>query len=624
MAIADIATAHGLLDTARNIEPIIDGFERTSMALQGGETSIDAVIAKLNSYIEANKMLDNKILELFGVNDEKALQAKFRKFNSDTGLVNLSGSNIQNVFIREFQIQLDEAKRETQQYLDTYFKERVINYFNTHTQEILDILDPEEQIHQLFLKTLYDTMTIDLTSGKISGRMKTYKGKGVLKANIVDNKDINAFGQKALKNIRFDIDKMTRTQRHDISDLMTAAKNKTKNAWTYDSKKIPNGFEMSFGFKWWELTQHELKSLSPEKAEKLFPKDSPKLKQINQQIKSLILAQVKDTKIVGPYIDKMLDKNAWMFFPGGNANNITGILGEITAMVQLGELLSDKYKSAISDWVGYHKINNREVSYDIILRDFIEQLNIGVQVKNSAQDLDTIPLLDINFAGKNLMSSTETGILQVLSKAYGLDFTKLEAAFDSEGFNIPAAPLGREWEEISIGSGFWHHQGAYWASLWNIFVDGYNLMQEVIFRIDVFLMNFAPDFLYMASGDKQIDSQLANLDHALDKNMSKITGNNLYIVNGVPHLATSMLETIKKDLDMLQKLKREAQDIETTLNFKSAAHSIKDEGKKYAYNYISYRNGHMSKADKYGNKTPHLTDLKAKTQLQSAFGFEPK
>ena len=86
----------------------------------------------------------------------------------------------------------------------------------------------------------------------------------------------------------------------------------------------------------------------------------------------------------------MLEKNVENFLVGDNVSDITGILGEFRAAVALTLLLPNVDLNSIIEWVAKEKVDNtKQLSADFLLRT-ATGLNIGIQVKNSAQDLDNL------------------------------------------------------------------------------------------------------------------------------------------------------------------------------------------------------------------------------------------
>ena len=299
------------------------------------------------------------------------------------------------------------------------------------------------------------------------------------------------------------------------------------------------------------------------------------LKNINTQIKHMISSQTNIPNIVNNYIDKMLSKDAdskYMFFVGKNSNAITGILGEISAVVAICSLLKNVNPDEVMTWVANHKINNtKKLSIDILLK------NIGnIQVKNTTKDLTTIPEISVDFAKGNV-----DYILSKIEQGYNIDTDILRSVIESESFNVPAKYYSPSpfYHVTTIDTTFKKKAPRDWGQ----FVDAYNLMTEVIGRTHTFLTSFAPDFLYMAS-PIDFKHQLAALDYSLDGFIGQ--GIHLYLVGGIPYLASEQLKIIQQDLDNL----KTAKDAEQHFKVRTVFGTIFRDGEKVPYDYVAYKN----------------------------------
>ena len=175
------------------------------------------------------------------------------------------------------------------------------------------------------------------------------------------------------------------------------------------------------------------------------------------------------------------------------------------------------------------------------------------------------------------------------------DFEDLETVFESEAFNVPAKKRGTRWVETTLGTSYsGYHK-------WDVFVEAYTLMQQVILSAHQFLAAFAPDFLYMAGGS-EFSSQLANLDAATQEMYG---GNYLYLVNGVPRLASSLLKNIIIDIKNLTYLQNQS----TYFSLSASLGTIMEGKNKVPYNYVSYMNTNQN-------------TLSRKVKLTSSYAFE--
>ena len=542
-------------NTAEEAEELLAELTSKLMQATGKGNLIDSVIAKLESYIKALEAQEKKIYDIFGVGSEAELQALFRDYYSTSGLINLSGKEIEDTILKEYRISVDEKLKEIQKYIDNYFIPKI-------SEDMMHAADKSlPRYATTFNYLLKDTyIKCDLGgSGKVvvtrkAGPVQLKDGEGIK----ILASELTPVQMKRISELR------DYTKQHGLPDNLKTA-----------TRISGNSIITTVNSNWYNLTKgrsaSEIKE-SPKKGEVSFQK----LGEINRKISNLIASRTKNPNIVSKYILKMLSTDPYIFFVGKNTNKITGILGEIAAITAISELLKKSGKvdpNKIIQWVANHKSNNKELSIDILLRDLA-----GIQVKNTSKNLEEIPVIDISFAQGNINS-----ILERLSGGQW-DEDLLASVLESESFNMPVKRANflepYTYRETSTGTLF---KGPT-PKDWKEFVDAYNLMEKVIVKTKSFLTMYAPDFLYMAA-PPTFFSQLANLDKALP---GMVTGNNIYMVAGIPHMASSQLINIKKDLKNLLLFKEQNShfSLQVTLGNIAKKSSI-------PYDYVAYKNGQV-------------------------------
>lgn len=545
MSLGRLNTTSSYVGTVAQAGELLSNLESELLKSTGESSLINAVIAKLQLTINRLKQEEAKLLEMFGVKDEAALQKKFNDFYARSGLVNLSGSQIRKIFLDEYQISLDKNMKEMQTFLDKMLP-GLIKSIQEAGKEVT-IESVKKAFNQWLKATLIE---LDLTSGKV---VVTRSGELI---------DINENEQ-----IRLLANKLTSEQKRRLNSFLEYGKKHGNPQITGGVQIYGNSVDISFKSEWFELTQQGMSANQIKTALKNKKITQEQFEIIQDKITNLICSQVKNPGLVKSYIKEMLDKDPYIFFVGQNVNDITGILGEISAVVAISELMPNVNASKILNWVANEKKDTKKLSIDILLKDLG-----NIQVKNTSLDTNSIPELDISFAQGNINT-----ILGKLGGGYGWDSDLLSSVLESESFNVPAKFYGGSFHETGVGTAFRKNS----PEDWNIFVEAYGKMQSIISKAHIFLTSYAPDFLYMAS-PPSFENQLAVLDYSLDGFVGQ--GIHIYLVAGVPHLASTQLTVIQEDLKKLLELKQ----ISSHFNIKTSFGSIGEE--KLPYNYVSYKN----------------------------------
>lgn len=554
MSLGQLSTTEAYMETSKLAKEMLETLENKLMEATGTSSMVNAAISRLQSVINEIEVYENRILQAFGIssgeNAEKELQDKFNKFYSDTGLSNLSGVNVEKVFLEEYRVSVSEDLKETQDYIDNYIVPHMIEILKTKGTEAT-----KEELGKAFNKVLKNQIiTCDLKNGKV---VTTRSEKSV---------DFNQQGV-----FRILASNLTKEQQNRVNKLRSYIKKNGNDKVKIDSKVEVGQNEViaSIHSEWYELTEQGKSASQIKKLIEDKKITETQFDNINIKITDLICSQVKDGELVRKYIKKMLDKDPYIFFVGKNINDITGILGEISAVTAVSELLENVDPDKVLNWVANEKVDHKKLSIDILLKE------IGnIQVKNTSKDIAVIPEIDINFAQGNVDT-----ILQKLGEGYDWNSDIIISVLESESFNVPAKRSGKKLKETTTETTFKNT-----PSDWDDFVETYNLMTDIIARTHTFLTTYAADFLYI-SGPSDFKNQLAVLDYSLQGMVGK--GIHLYITAGVPHLASSQLKIIQEDLRKLEKLK----EMEAHFNIKTSFGVVGKE--KLPYNYVTYKNRNL-------------------------------
>lgn len=543
----------------------------------GTEDLVEATIKRLEDYLKVIQNNDKKILEKFGISGDVEsgkikLQQNFRNFREKYNFNQWSGINLERNFLEAYRISVNEKYALMQKYIDTVLIPKMVKEISEEGKEVT--AESAREVINSSLQHLY----ADIGP---KGTRITSSTKAVVESN---------------SHIKILATRMTKVQKRRILELAEKAK---QEGWPIENIKESSGQQdntafVSFQSEWYDIT---LKGMTASEAKKLVEQGKIDINEINQKMIDLVTAPLGSGKDIAiKYINWMLKQNPMMFFVGSNINGITGILGELSAIIAIAELLPTVRPLNIIRWVAQHKISGKQLSIDIVLRGLA-----NIQVKETSQSDFNIPRLNIDFAEGNAED-----IFKRLSNSYGVDFQDLELLFESKAFNVPAKLSNNgKFKEVDINTTWDKKQ----PKDWDAFVEAYELLNELYKEVQVFLTAFAPDFLYMAGGN-EFRSALATLDSSLDSQRLRQTGNNLYIVAGVPQFASTMLENIIEDIKALQTLQSKA----AHFNISSSLGTVKLGEESVSYNYVAYKNMNL------GKKEP--TTISRKARLTSSYGFD--
>ena len=563
MALENLTTIEGIEEAAAEGDLTIQSLYAALQKATGLSADTKGVLDRLKLYISALEDEEKNLLEKFDIHcsdiqqGERELQKKFNDFYMNTGLNAFIGSDLEKTILDDYAIGIELENAEFAHYIEEVIK-----------PEMLKISKEEGTVwmKETAAKYLNDTLNGLIATVDVNGSV--FKKRTVSSGRAI-TEDGNIIAKR-----------LTTAQKNRILFLLNHGPNKNmkkiKPKVTYTTNN--NIITISVNFNWYDITQ----GLKPSEAKKRWKKDDKELKKKNEQIIKLIISKVNPaySGLVESYIWNMVNANPYLFFVGANVRDITGLLGELSALIAISELLSNKYKNSIVTWVAQHKTHKGELSIDILLENIA-----GIQVKNTSRDINNMPILNIHFAQGQ-------GLLSDLERYYGIRFTTLEPIFESEAFNVPVATQGSKYVAVDLGFNFKH--GVKPAD-WEDFENAYNNMHMVIEKAKTFLTAFSPDFLYM-SGGTDFQNQLANLSGWLqggtyENNVTR--ANTLYIIAGKPQLASSMLKDIITNIENLQELidaGKKPTSFYRFFNVEASLGNITRGKKDIPFNYAEYAN----------------------------------
>lgn len=496
-----------VLKSSYAIEEFRTGAYVAEDRMQIMQKEIDALIQK-----------ENQLLSKFG--GMSGLINKINKFKADAN--NLSGKGLGINFTWAYQTEMEKGLKKAQKdfeiYLLGYLRQKlgedIVN--NLHSSDLFEFLNLKE----FGLSDL--TVEVTESGGTVLQAKKGTKRAGGQIGSKKDNQKLSEFLLKSSSSAVYG----------RVDDAVDWAKKQLKLEGV-DLKAFAkiekNRLKIYPGTNWFKLTSRGGKPLTETEA-RANPYIVKNLDSINKQIKDDIKASLGiNGEVIDKVFDHMLGQNDYMFFVGKNEKQITGLIGEITAMVLFFDLVGS-YPSV--SWAAQHTgLSGTQASADIIIKDGygVEVENsYGIQVKNSTEDLD---FFEIGSKGHSIGFSEVS--FETLGAKLGFQYQPIEDLYSTDIYNV-----GYEWTKKEGGG--------------NTFKAGTN-----------------PDFVAIREEIERLENEfermMATYSSALlymdDVRKSGTTfysgsiGNVLYMVNLIPYRASEMLERIKNELLATESLK---------------------------------------------------------------------
>lgn len=506
--------------TAKNfsiqgVEDIVQSGENAlNRRLAGNEqANIIAAIARIRQKIEFLKGLEQQVLDLFPApNSRRDVQNKIAAYNSKN-FANFFSFNLREVFIKDFIAAAKAtqgAAQQDQNKLAQYIAEQL--YDTANNTKITG-----EDLGKLFNKTL-TTVTVTDKGAKIS----------------TSTRNTNMIGFDENKVPYVIVEKLTPAMRNRLQEVLDSLNGDKSRFPNIDDVKIEqfqavkDTITIQIKSEWFSL----INGMSKEQIEKEIAKGGETGKRYeamrdkaNKGVIELLVSKVSGDvkKDLEDFLIAQVKREPNLFFVGKASTEVTGLLGEISAIMAIKELTG---KKPSLQWTADNMAGGKKISVDVVLHDIL-----GINVKNTSQNfgqeegfhdvkfIDRSPdkvlttLFDSSFDGKILGTAFETSY-----------FNKSYQIVHSRPHVVPGS--NRDFDSIE------------------------QRLLDFRQKLTTYLYQYAPEMLYMATDD--LDKQLLILDAELSQKIQG-AGNILYMVGGVPFFPSEMLGDLVQDLEMLEK-----------------------------------------------------------------------
>ena len=448
-----------------------------------------SVLIELAADIRALQEKENALLAKFG--GLEGLKSRIAKFKADAA--NLSGKGLGINFTWSYEAMLDESRKQAQEEFNTYIAGEMQKHL---AKDATDPLTTDDLYRFLNLKDLgLDGIEAVVTNRGTTVSMPRRSGGqvGSKKNNMeLSNFLLHKSSPAVQRRIREAVEKIK--QEYKDRGLVNA-----DGTFTISGDRM----EIKMGTKWSNLT----KNLTETEAKK-DPYIQKNLSNINREIIRGIRSTLGvDSSIINSVFNHMLHQNPYMFFVGQNSNQITGLIGEITAMVLFYDLVGH-YPSV--SWAAQNTgLSGTQASADIIINK-----GYGIQVKNSTSDFGMI-----ENAAKELTIGFSEVSFDRLGDIFNFSSEIIEDLYDTRVYNM---------------SYTWGNGSGTFSS------GGNNNFDPIDKEIDMLIDKFE-NLMTMYS------SSLLYMDDVRNKGLNVYSGNIgnvLYMINLVPFLASDMLQKI--------------------------------------------------------------------------------
>lgn len=336
-----------------------------------------------NTYDDLVK-IQARVFSIFKVGSTKELQTKYRNAIETSSLINFSGEGLKDTFI-------EPAKR-------GYTDEELIDAV---TQFLMITISQDEMVKEKISEGIV-TNIIDIANTLHIGRGAKFKNPvkqntGDFSVASIHSQVMDAINLKkitpALRN--FLIKKMkelsgTNPQNIDISKIKVFLERESSD-------------QGGIFFYTQGLTETQVK----DKINSTNYKDSKKSKKelgktnaqiIDYYVNNSGLTDARDLRILRGIFTEILNQKGTEFFIGRSITKITGLLGEVRALFFLRKLFPEE--SIV--WRGgtYTGAKGTQPHQDLLF-NALGQYNLGVQVKNSTQEVSEFYSQKIEFWAKN-------------------------------------------------------------------------------------------------------------------------------------------------------------------------------------------------------------------------------
>ena len=521
-----------------SVEGVQDILSRGESALSSlnandKQSNLLLTIDRLKQKIIYLQQVEDKMLSLFPApNDRESVRSKIIKYNN-TNFNYFFGVDLWEMFIKEFSQSVkavnDSTKKE-QNLLATFLMQEIVN--KASFQAMLPN-STKEEIAAAAISEFHNLLS--RTTGGSNRATKTRKTYGMI--------NVSGKGQNAIPQLV--VDGLTKPMRIRLQQILNQLNN-PKGKYNYKFPNLSqvnisnfnaskNNLTIQVQSEWLSITE----GLTPTQIKDRVEKDTTgaelqKVRQANNKIIVMLC------KVVGPeakaftrqYLLNLSRQDPYIFFVGKSSTDVTGLLGEIAAVVAIQQLTG---QTVPVEWIAHNMSNGKKVSVDVVLN-----YCFGINVKNTTQDFSQYKgFHDVSFVERNPQDILESLLHESTISE------NLSDAFQTSYFNL----------SYQIISSRPHVIPYFNDNFDNVEIGLLSFRKKLI----TFLYQFAPELMYMATDE--LDKQLLILDNELEQNLSG-KGNILYMVGGVPFFPSEMLTDLMKDLQSLE------EDLKKHTNFR--------------------------------------------------------
>ena len=467
----------------------------------------------LNNHIKKLEAVEKKVFNYLDVNSIEELNARL-KLIENTNIINFSGINLSNIFVDAMR-QKNAAER---------------NLFDKNVRSFLNGLEiPQEFVNYQANKA------INIVVGYLNANLKTGQfGFGGSRKGSTGPVKLAGFDEKG-----YDPQKFSEPMIRRFKELMAEqglwaftedekGVKKTDQIWIKDNT-TEDMIEVVFNWNGDNYT----KGYSPSEALKNLTEEE--IKSINEKMINGILKYANNDSLMRQILEQFVKEKLTVFFVGDNYKDITGILGEASAIYYLHKLMGkETYDSSIK-WKGGVPEDGKKPHQDIVLAG-----QFGIQVKNTTRQdiIDELGLRQdfISFGTSgyevNFQSASLPTILENARKN-GLSFDAsdiFESYFGMLFFNIPYTWAEGKFRKEAVKGGPWDTSP---NPATQNYLNARAMLESMEKDIEILIQILASSVMYM-----QMD------------NINTSDANILYMVGSAAIFsAVDILKDVKKSLD---------------------------------------------------------------------------
>lgn len=327
----------------------------------------DEATNRLNEQIKIAQQKEDLLCRILNARNIKEIEARIRLINSMTDIRNLSGPAMERVWKMDF-LKVSDAQyfADLQRKWDTYWAEQIKN--EGSVQNILQ--------GQSFTDWVFNSLRVE------HGKFRSTSG--------IQGENILVTELSKTQRIRLEefLNKVEKDKRKTAKQIK---KSSTKTT----SGVITNGPTVQ---TWMTMTSQAADDLANDKL------SDDDLTEVNRELTDYLLSKVGnniDVPLFKACVNHVLTSKRTEFISDRTGNLFRGILGEIQALYYFA-MLSNSPPGRVAKWVGGTTKEGSKPHVDILLKDVTSGEPVGVQIKNTGEDVvekdeKTITFRKLNF-----------------------------------------------------------------------------------------------------------------------------------------------------------------------------------------------------------------------------------